>query len=217
MLRRGSCGTKSQYSELLDLAAGGRRGPQRRFGPFHYFKALDLVSGLGRTGRAEVARNLDIGEGSARTLLDDLHSAGYISRNNAGIRITERGMEILRSFPVKVLYIGEYPLATGRFSCLAVVAGGRNRVSNGIEQRDTAVKHGGSGAITLVYRDRRLLIPPDLRELKDSYIAKILKQSFDICEDAAVLIGSAERPLSAEEATFYAALTLTDCRKMPGP
>lgn len=196
------------FSELLQGDSDNRRGPGRRFGPYHLFGALSEISASGRTGRARISKSLGIGEGSARTLLDLLEESSLISRSNAGIVLTDRGRSALASFPVRIVSISRCTLSTGKHTSMGVVTGRSKSVTNGIRQRDEAVKHGGDGAITMVVREGRLLLPPDYGEVRDETVEKAAFGSLGSSDGDAVVIASGSTQPLSQMATFHAAITL---------
>ena len=196
------------FSELLAEDSEAYRGPRRKFNSFHYYRALREILDSGRTGRARISRAIGIGEGSTRTLLDQLEELSLVSRNNAGIVLTDKGKKEISGFPVAMESIDGTGLSTGKHSSLAVVRGRGRRVTNGILQRDAAVKGGGGGAITMVIRGRKLLLPPDFKQVHD---AAAVRTAFSILqgrEGDAVIIGSGSDPITSQMATFFAAMTL---------
>jgi predicted transcriptional regulator len=198
---------KSPFSELLSQQ--GVKGPQKRFGAFHYFKALQLISDAGRTGRKRIAEALSIGEGSTRTLLNELEQHGFISRNNAGVVLTPSGIKVLNAIPFRLYRLPKGTVPFTPSSCLVIVSRAGSKITNGILQRDEAVRAGGSGAISLIFTRGELLIPPDMRPFE---FPKLL----DMCADAgavegdAVIVGLGNHELQAEMAAFYAAMTLVE-------
>lgn len=196
------------FSELLAEDVEAYRGPRRKFNSFHYYRALKEILDSGRTGRARISRAIGIGEGSTRTLLDQLEEHSLVRRNNAGIVLTEKGRSEISEFPVSMAGVDETTLTTGPHSSIAVVRGGGRRVSNGIRQRDAAIKGGGAGAITMVIRGKRLLLPPDFKQVNDAAAVRVVFESLLGREGDAVIIGSGSGPIESEMATFFAALTL---------
>lgn len=196
------------FSELLTGSGQTQKGPQRKFGPFHYYKALKEIWASGRTGRARISSLLGIGEGSARTLLGELESASLISRSNAGMVLTARGTAFMESFPVKLASIRRTTLSTGPYSAIAVAKGRSGRVTNGIAQRDAAVKNGGDGAITIIVRKGRLILPPDHIAVEDAAIKAAAFSDLKAADGDAVIIASGPTAILSETAAFFAAMTL---------
>jgi len=56
----------------------------------------------------------------------------------------------------------------------------------GIEQRDSAVRAGASGAVTLIFKHRRLFMPP-LDETEPKELPEIAKQLLDLFQPGKLL------------------------------
>lgn len=196
------------FSELGDEARELHKGPRRKFGAFHYFRALGTIRDEKRIGRARISSLLGIGEGSVRTLLDGLEEAKLISRNNAGIVLTERGSAALSRFPIRLCRIGRCALFPGLISSAALISGRGHAVSNGIKQRDAAVRNGGTGAITMVVTGGRLSLPPDNKTVDDGSAMNAAFSTLGAADGDAVIVGAAGTGIGSEMAAFYAAATL---------
>ncbi|MEM3851500.1 MAG: DUF4443 domain-containing protein [Methanomassiliicoccales archaeon] len=197
----------SPFSELVSSGGGGR-GPQRRFGPFHYYKALYIISTSGRTGRKRVSEELGIGEGSTRTLLNDLESLSLIVRNNAGMVITADGIAALRSMRINLLCLDAGIFGLPGHCCLSLVRGGGSKLSDGIAQRDASVKAGGEGAVSMRYVRGRLLLPPDMREFGAPISLTKTLEELGAADGDAVIVAFAHSRILSEQAAFQAAMTL---------
>ncbi len=190
------------------MGVKSEKGPRRKFGPFHYFKALMLIDKEGRTGRAKLASEIGIGEGSIRTLLDDLESNSLIARNNSGNVVTPEGKHVISSLPITIMPIRNCSLSLARHSSVAVVKSASRRVTNGIIQRDEAVRNGGVGATTLIVRKMCLYIPPEMKYVKDRVLENAVFGEMKASEGDVVIIGSGDTAISSEIAVFSASLTL---------
>ena len=197
-----------RFSDLLRIGLKSEKGPKRKFAPFHYFKALVIIDEEGRTGRARLASELGIGEGSVRTLLNDLESKSLILRNNSGIAVTPDGRKVISSSPIMTKTIRGCSLSLARHSSIGVVRHASKRVTNGILQRDEAVRSGGVGATTLIVRDGNLYIPPEMRHVKDTELEAVVFGILHANEGDAVIVASGSTAFSSEMAVFAASVTL---------
>ncbi len=184
------------------------KGPRRKFGAFHIYKAVSEVAVSGRTGRARISEALGIGEGSVRTLLDRLEDLSLIKRSNAGIVLTQKGKSLFERLPFTIKRMRQCALLPGPFSSIAVVRRASDMVTTGIAQRDAAIKNGGDGAITMIVRGGKLLLPPDLSAVDDSTVNDAAFSDMRVLDGDAVIISSARTPILSEQATFFAAATL---------
>jgi DNA-binding MarR family transcriptional regulator len=179
-------------------------GPLPRFSPLHLWMALELIGRHGRVGRKQLARMMEIGEGSVRTILERMAKLGLVRSLRGGSSLTEKGRRILGSLP-RVTEADLHYLSLARKSAVTVVPGGAPRVSSGIEQRDAAVRAGGKGATVLIFRSGRLRFPDGLEvEREADRILSLVSPS----EDDAVLIGFGDDGVSARLAAMAAAVSL---------
>ncbi|MDH2904833.1 MAG: hypothetical protein PXX82_00555 [Methanomassiliicoccales archaeon] len=197
-----------RFSELLRMGGKSEKGPGRKFGPFHYFKALTLIDKAGRTGRAKLASEIGIGEGSIRTLLDDLETNSLIARNNSGNVVTSEGKRVISSLRIAIMGIQNCSLSLSGHSSVAVVKSASKRVTNGIMQRDEAVRNGGVGATTLIVRKKGLYIPPEMKHVNDRELENAVFGEMHASEGDVVIVGSGSTAISSEIAVFSASLTL---------
>jgi hypothetical protein len=198
----------SRFSEFADISKLSPHGPERKFSPFHYYKALSVLNERGKRGRARLSCELGIGEGSIRTLLNELEKASFITRNNSGIVLTRKAQKMVSSFPVSTCPVEGCGLALGRFTTAALARKAAQRVTNGILQRDEAVRHGAAGATTLIIRKGRLLIPPVMESISDKATETVVFGRLLGSDGDAVILTSAESPEISEQAAFFAALTV---------
>ncbi|MBX8631875.1 MAG: hypothetical protein J9259_05080 [Thermoplasmata archaeon YP2-bin.285] len=198
-----------RFSDIVRVGGPVRpKGPERKFGPFHYFKALCVINDAGRMGRARLSAELGIGEGSMRTLLNELEEASYITRNNAGIVLTAEGKRLLSSIPVVLGVADRCAFSLDSYSSVAIVRGAAGKVTNGLTQRDEAVRNGAVGATTLVIRKGCLLIPPLMEKVDDGELRKRIFSELRGRDGDAVIISSGKARQLAEKSAFAASLTL---------
>ena len=87
-----------------------------------------------------------------------------------------------------------------------------SKVTNGIEQRDSAVRAGASGAVTLIFRQGRLFMPPPAKiESKEwPEISRQLLELFQPEENDVIIIGGADTEEKAEQGARAASWTLAE-------
>ncbi len=193
----------------MEIGRKSDKGPRRKFGPFHYFRALELICASGRIGRARLAEELGIGEGSMRTVLDELESRTLIERDNSGISATTGGKRVVSSSPVRMAPISSCSLSLAGHSSVAVVRGASKRVTNGILQRDEAVRNEGTGATTLIVKNGSLCIPPEMKQVRDAELEKTVFATLHAADGDAVVVGSGRTAFLSDIAVFAAAVTLS--------
>ncbi len=144
-----------------------------------------------------------------RTIVDYLRDQGLIDIKQTGIKITGKGLDLLRKIPIKVEVLDAPEFAVGKHCVAVQVKGAASRINIGIEQRDSAIKAGAEGATTIIMRNGKLLVPPDfdIDEQRPSTASEI-RRLFDLEEGDLIILGTAERPQQAEEGALAAAFEI---------
>jgi predicted transcriptional regulator len=181
-------------------------GPLPRFTEIHTQMALQLMDKHGRIGRKRLMEKLGIGEGSMRTIMEQLRSRGLIISSRGGHSLTEKGRKLLGTFPV-FKWVDVTGLTVGKFSVATVVRGVAKKVGKGMEQRDEAIKVGADGATILVFKKGRLQFPDSFYDVrkKDS---EMIIDTFKPREGDVIVIGTARDVRLAEQGARAAAETL---------
>lgn len=201
---------------LRRLAKEKAPGPPSTFTELHLAKAVEVIGGKA-IGRARLSREISLGEGATRTLINRLTGGGLIVSTRRGIELTRSGLLILgelqRSFP-RAAIVPKSSITVGRHNFGILIRNGGHKVSSGIEQRDAAVRAGAVGAVTLLFRGGRLYVPP-VREFARKGWEEIAQGIMDIFHpkdfDAIVICG-AESARKAEEGARAAAWALINSR-----
>jgi predicted transcriptional regulator len=187
-------------------------GPAHSFAAVHVFKALELIRRK-LIGRSKLSKELALGEGATRTLIERLKDKGLVTVERAGCTLTEKGEEFWEAFqeafPRKTI-LEKSKLTVGLFNVALLVKGGAGKVKSGMEQRDAALMAGAKGATTLICRDSRLIVPPEQRDVAKDFpkIHKALMELLLPGENDAIVIGSADKLEKAEYGSLAAALSL---------
>ena len=196
-----------------ELISSGMPGPRPSFSVFDIVKTLMILAEFGSIGRGKLSEKLSLGGGAVRTLLSRLSEAGLISISRSGCALTEEGKrlyrEVKRVIP-KMCRIGPNELTFAEYNVIVQVRGGAEKVRKGIEQRDAAVRAGAKGAVTLIYRNNKLIMPAITKDVSKSYPVAY-QQIIDIVdldeEDVAIIV-CADDPKSAEYGALAAAWTI---------
>ena len=192
-------------------------------------------------GRYRLQKELQIGAGTVKSLFNKLKettnfiivpsegklNAGELQRR--GHVLTQKGFEFLAKVKKKILLLKKANLDylkdiiikqeyVNSYFCLVKKAS--TKISDGVEQRDAAIKVKGSGATCLVYDGVNLFFPTKTEFQDDENNTKInpktleyFKSEFDeanikIEENDVIIIGSGESLQIARLATLNAALTI---------
>ena len=90
--------------------------------------------------------------------------------------------------------------------------GAANKVRQGIEQRDAAIKAGATGAAMLMYKGGKLIMPTISEYVARDYpsVAKQIMEIFQPKESDVIILGSANTKDLAEDGARAAAWTLME-------
>lgn len=186
-------------------------------------------------GRYRLQKELLIGSGTARSLIKKLNETINFIRvltdenKRKGHILTKNGFDFLKKLKQKIPLIegGEpsilkdiiiKPEGNNIFFCL--VRDAIEKISNGIEQRDAAIKIGGVGATCLLFDGTNLIFPSlsldhDEKEqmrVDDNILEYIFtlinKKNSLLKENDVIIIGLGGNPEKARLAALNAALTI---------
>jgi Mn-dependent DtxR family transcriptional regulator len=184
------------YVKTLQKVAN-RYAPSRvlSFDMVHVFKTLQLIEENGHVSREMLCKELDLGEGTIKTLIRHLKMQDLIESTNAGTKMTKKGnsffSEILSSMPFETS-VSKCTLTLGKHNYAVLVKQMSSAIKSGIEQRDAAIKMGASGATTLLFKDNKFVIPrADYDALKDErQLSKQLIENLHPHDEDVIIIGS---------------------------
>ena len=148
--------------ELEELTREKAPGPLPSFSILHMLKMLELIATKGPVGRNKLSKELKLGEGATRTMIERLAEKEMLTILKEGCVLTEKGKKMWtaysRIFPKKIrLAKNELTLSDCNIALLVKDCG--DKVTAGMEQRDAAVVVGAKSATTLLVRDGKLIIP----------------------------------------------------------
>ena len=181
-------------------------GPLPRFAEIHIRRALELIAKHKRIGRKQLAGELGVGEGSMRTILNQLKKQGLITSSRGGHALTPKGKRFLGK-PFEFIQIDAGDLTVGEVDVATIVRGAARKVKRGIEQRDEAIKAGAQGATVLVFKRGKLQFPNGFLKV-EKMPAEALVKIFNPREEDIIIISSARDAVKAEEGAKAAAKTL---------
>jgi len=107
-------------------------------------------------GRQELARELELGEGTIRTILEKLKEKNLLESTKKGHFLSKRGTEILSqtfigvSLPKEVEIKEIYP----GYKKIAILLKNASNFKEVYKLRDIAVKNGAEGAVILHYKNK---------------------------------------------------------------
>ena len=183
-------------------------------------------------GRYRLQKELLIGSGTARSLIKKLNETiNFITvlSDEKGHILTDTGLKFVNKIKQKFSLIDEGDTSIlkeiiikseKKSSYFCLVRNGADKISNGIDQRDAAIKIGGVGATCLIYNGRDLIFPSysDFESEQDkmivekhifNYISQLIDdKDFKLKENDVLIIGLGENSEKARLAALNAALTI---------
>ena len=198
-----------------------RHAPSRvlSFDLIHVFKTMQMMDEGKKISRSRMMKELDLGEGSIKTLVKHMKMAGLVENSNAGMWLTNKGKAMYSKLHVSMPKETDIPkcsIALGKFNYAVLLKDMAYTIRSGIEQRDTSIKAGAVGATTLVYRNERLMLPGTGEDLmrNDPKIHSMIIEKLSPEENDVIIIGSSQSKKIAEMAAKSAALyTIEDHQK----
>lgn len=205
------------FAKALEKVAS-RYAPSRllSFDAVHVFMALQLMHRRGRVSRRLLEKELALGGGSVKTLVKHMKMGGLVETTNGGTKMTARGRTVVEGLTMSIpaeMPLPRSSLALGRYNYAVLLKGLGFAIRSGIEQRDAAIRMGGTGATTIMYRDGGFAMPLDgagqdpLRgepEMRRQLLERLAPQDGD-----AVIIGAADEGIKAAELAAKGAALVT--------
>jgi len=137
----------------------------KRIAPEQELFILWLLRTEGELGRYRLARMLGVPQGVARGSLARMKKKGLVAvRRRAGARASPKGVRelatLMKRHHLKLAERSNHELlGLGPESVIFQVAGRSQRLGQGIEQRDAAIKAGATGAVTFFFDGKMLKFP----------------------------------------------------------
>jgi hypothetical protein len=198
-----------------------RHGPSRMlsFDIVHVFKTMQMMEDNKKISRTLIMQELDLGEGSVKTLVRHMKTSGLVENSNAGMWLTNKGKTMYAKLHISIpkeMNIPKCSVALGKFNYAILLKDMAYTIRSGIEQRDAAIKAGAVGATTLILRNDRLVLPGTEEDLmrNDPKIHSMITENLSPEENDVIIIGSSQSKKIAEMAAKSAALyTIEDHQK----
>ncbi len=189
-------------------------GPSPGYSRAHALLAFMIIGNAGTIGRQALARSSGLGEGSIRTVLKKFRQMRYVVADTTGCHLTDSGRELYQAISRKitsVLPLQASTLVVGPSQVAVLVRDGARSVLSGIEQRDSAVRSGATGATTYVIRSGKFAIPGGSEDCEREFPAKAwstLRDELKPKNGDAVILCGAHNEGTARLGALSAALTL---------
>lgn len=200
------------YIRLLERIVS-RSGPSRilSFKTAHALKCLQLLQQNEYASRTFLAKELDLGEGSIKTLIKHMKVNNLIETTRAGCRLTSKGRKLssnlFAALPAEI-DIPMNSITIGNYNHAVLLRDYAFAVTSGIEQRDEVIRFGGDGATTLLFKDNKFVMPRSNADClsREPKIRNILFSKLQPKDGDAIIIGSASNKITAELGAKSAAL-----------
>ncbi|MCR6691875.1 MAG: DUF4443 domain-containing protein [archaeon YNP-LCB-003-016] len=195
---------------------GGKRGPTPKIDLEDLATVLIMIKHSGGMGRYRISEEMEIPNGTIRGVLKKLSETGILKTTPRGCELTDLGEKMLMEYLIELgierikLYDGdEFNLiAPGKAKVLAILRRGAEKVTNGLMQRDEAVRAGADGATIIIKRMGRVLIPgvEVSRELNEQL--KKLEEEYGVGEGGVAIFCWGKNLAKAVKGALKAATTL---------
>ncbi len=155
-----------------------------------------------------------MGEGATRTVLKKLKEKGYVDVIRSGCFLTSAGRQKAKSIESSMSGIASVPhssLTMGDHQAALVLRDAGGRVGSGIEQRDSAIRIGASGATTYVIQSGRFTIRGGSANCEKDFPGpawSVLKRDLRPRSDDVVILCGGRDEVSARLGALAAATTL---------
>ncbi len=202
-----------ELSFLTTLSRSRAPGPFPSFSDYHLLWAIDIIEFKGPIGRSRLSKELGLGEGAGRTMVERLRDEGLIKVTRSGCSLTDHGRDFserIRRLISRSVPLTGSPLGFGEFNVAILARNASQLVRSGIEERDASIRAGALGAMTLIFKDNALSVPGLSEDAEKDFpeITAQLLDKFQPNESDAILIVASDSSVSAEQAVRAAALSL---------
>ena len=182
----------------MELIREGIYGPVARYTDAHIFVVLDTINERKRVSRKTLAAVTGVGEGSIKGMLKVLKDWKWIEVSHGGVVLTEFGRKNYLDFGIRFVDLCNESYAVGTYQQGVIVSGAADKVTNGMAQRDDAVRNGAEGASVFIMREGKLILPVIWNmDEKDPEFARKVREAGMEDGDVLLLIG-ADSPETAK-------------------
>jgi DNA-binding transcriptional MocR family regulator len=159
----------------------------------------------GRASRQELAKELGLGEGTIRSILDILKEKGFLDSTKKGHFLSEKGQAELEKMKKSVSETREFTLDRMYKDCIkfGIILKGARIGLETYKLRDAAVKSGAEGAVIFKYNNK--LDAPGTEYI--NYFSDIEK-IFSLEKDDVLVVSFAKDARHAETGAFAVSVEL---------
>lgn len=206
-----------ELKQILEKITGEKApGPSPTFSALHMLRAIELIAEKA-IGRSKLAKELGVGEGAVRTMINRLKDVDLITTSKLGCALSSKGLELWNEYRTvfeRKVEIGKNELTLAVYNVAILVKNRGHKVKSGMEQRDAGIMVGAKGATTIMFKAERLIIPSVSDNIAKDFpkaanqMVRLLRPE----ENDVIVVGSADSLVKAEYGALAAAWTLVnDC------
>ncbi len=182
-------------------------------GPLYTYTSIQVIDAIlrlrGRSlGRGALARELGLGDGAVRTLINALKDHELIEVRKEGCVLTAKGNKTYSSLRKSISLpeeVGASPLTVGAHNIAIRVKGHSDGITTGVQERDAAIKEGGTGATILQYNNNLFKMPSGPDDCEKEYPDPIwdwLRLHLKVGQGDTIILGSGTTQLEARRAAL---------------
>lgn len=173
------------------------------------FLLLHTLRSGRRMGRARLGNEIGLNEGACRGLVAYLASWNMLKVEQTGVTITKYGIYFLNKVGISLVELDTDRYVIGSHTCGAKVASKGDKIGNGTELRDAAIRLGGEGCTSWTMRGNEVIMVPDWNvDQNDPAFADVIRNDIGLEEGDALVVAGAPDPLSAKKVAIGCALSL---------
>ncbi len=192
--------------------ASQAKGPLPYFTSSHILYAVMKIGELGPIGRKRLSSEMQLGEGTTRTILNRLRKLNLVKESRKGYMLTLKGKRLYDEItskitpPVDVKF--EVPLQE-EHKAAVLVHSAVGKVRMGIEERDEAIRAGANATLVLAMENGEVHMPKvsNLSRESPQLAASIIK-NLNPADGDVIIITSANSKMTARYSALAAALLL---------
>lgn len=160
--------------DIVEIIAYSQAIRTQSFNVVDIVRAIKIIGDNNLISRFRLAKYLELGEGSVRTMIKRMKSLDLIKTIRSGIYLTEKGHKLYAELKNHLKNEFDLPkeiamkLTDQEYNYCLIVSNLSTKVKKGIEERDTAIRFGANVLITLIQKYGKLFFP-DGYEFNDNY------------------------------------------------
>ncbi len=187
-------------------------GPSTTYSMFHVFYTIELISKK-TIGRNRIAKKIEVGEGTIRTIINHLKDENLITTSRKGCKLTNKGallwekIELL--FP-KRAEIKRTVLNNSKYNFAFLIKNSGHKIKSGIIQRDAAIMGGANRATVIVSKEGKLAIKSVSKDIERDFpdAAKKILEYLSPENNDVIIIAGADSAIRAKRGAFAASWVL---------